>query len=104
MCSDDQRAFHSHPVSFINIGLKGKYEDVYLDENSQVHTKIYKAPFIRIVKRNYRHYVHIIDAPTWTLFISYNRPKKWAFWLKETLKRKNRDKYFLEEGHHVCDR
>lgn len=101
LCSDDQRAYHSHANNFLIIGLKGEYRDWSVYPAFSVRN--YKAPFIRYFKRNYKHSIEIEQSPTWTFVITFGRPKHWDFYLKDTLKRKTRDKYFLEHGHHVCD-
>lgn len=104
ICSDDQRAYHSHPINMLIFILKGSYKDHYLDKNDNKCEKIYKRFNCRIIKRNLRHYVEVLQSPTWSFLFTWGEPKRWSFWLKDTLKKKNRDKYFIEEGHHICDK
>ncbi len=74
-----------------------------MDANIDGSNKIYVAPFIRIVKRDQKHFIKLLGyGPVWTLFISWGIPKRWAFWDRMTLKKMNRDKWFLEKGHHNC--
>lgn len=102
ICSDDMRAYHDHPVNFLILILWGSYTDHYIT-NKETFERTYKAPCLRLFKSDYRHFVEVLSKPTWTLLLTWGAPKKWAFWDKHSLKRKNRDKYFIEEGHHICD-
>lgn len=103
LCSDDNRAYHSHPINFISFILKGNYINHYLDSNNQPQTKKYnRFSFIKI-KRNHKHWVEITCKPTITLLLTWGSPQRWAFWDTLTLKKKNRDKYFLEHGNHICE-
>ena len=101
-CSDDMRAYHSHPVNMLIFILWVQYIDHYINHNNEECKRTYKPLHFRIIKRDYRHCVEIIK-PSITLLFTWGIPKRWAFWLKGTLKRKNRDRYFIEHGHHVCD-
>lgn len=104
LCSDDMRAYHSHPINMFIVVVKGKYLDHFIDDKGNELVKRYKSLSYRIIKRDYRHYVEILKNPTWTILFTWGEPRRWAFWLKGSLKKKNRDKYFIEHGHHVCDR
>ena len=89
----------------MNIILKGQYIDHFWNgdkKNPQYKSTIFNPGDFRIVKRDYLHNVEVTKSPTWTLFIGFNKPKRWGFWLKNTLKKMNRDKYFIENGHHIC--
>lgn len=103
LCSDDDRAFHSHPTNMFIFIVKGSYRDIFMVNDKLIGIKIYKPGMIRIIKRDFKHLVKIENAPCWTLLFTWGAPKRWAFWDRITLKRKNRDKYFIENGHHVCD-
>lgn len=103
LCSDDMRAYHSHPVNMIIFILFGVYVDHYLDEEGNRRSKEYRSCDFRFIPRNFRHYVEVKTDYAWTILFTWGEPKRWGFWLKDTLKRKNRDKYFIEHGHHVCD-
>ncbi len=103
LCSDDSRAYHSHPVNMLIFVLRGMYADHWLEEGNLPRVSVYVAGDVRIIRRNYRHWVQILEKSTWTFLITWGSPKRWAFWLKNSLKRKTRDKYFIEHGQHVCD-
>jgi hypothetical protein len=103
ICSDDIRAYHSHPINMLIYVWRGKYLDHFIDDKGNKFVKRYKTGDFRIIKRNYRHFVEILQNPTWTILLTWGEPKRWAFWLKDTLKKKNRDKYFIEHGQHVCE-
>lgn len=106
ICSDDLRAYHSHPVNIISFILWGSYYDwgpikEYSDNKNRCRS-FHQAPSINCIKRETIHNVEICQSPTWTLLFTWGAPQKWAFWDKITMKRKNRDKYFLENKHHIC--
>lgn len=102
MCSDDTRAYHSHPVNMLVFILSGWYLDEWLDSNNQVHLTIYNRFAVRPIRPDYRHIVLLGNKPVWTLLFTWSKPKRWAFWLKNTLKKKQRDRYFIEHGNHIC--
>lgn len=107
LCSDDKRAFHSHPTNMLIYVLKGSYIDEYINTDPlcvPVGFHYYKAGEFRIIKRDYKHIIHIMESPTWTLVFTWGAPKRWSFWLRDTFKKKNRNRYFIEHGHHICDR
>lgn len=103
ICSDDERAYHSHPTNMYIYILKGSYVDVSIDREGKVWEEPFLAGMTRVIRRNTRHFIHITKSPTWTLVFTWGAPEKWAFWDKFTLKRKNRDKYFKEHGNHICE-
>lgn len=102
LCSDDERAYHSHPVNMFIVLLKGGYVDEYINKDGKQEFKGYRAPCVRVIKRDYKHIVRIPWGITWTLLFTWGAPKRWAFWDKITGKKLNRDKYFLEKGNHIC--
>lgn len=81
--------------------LKGSYIDHNI--NSKNGGKFYEAPAIRVIKRDDKHYIHLWRGPVWTFLITWGAPQKWAFWLKDSLRKKNRDRYFIEHGNHICE-
>lgn len=103
LCSDDMRAYHSHPINMFIVIVKGKYMDHFIDDKGNKYTKRYVAPSCRVIRRNYRHYVEILEKPTWSILFTWGPPQRWSFWLKDTLQHKKRDRYFIEHGHHTCD-
>ncbi len=103
ICSDDNRAYHSHPVNMLIFILRGAYDDVSPREDGGKRVILYSAFDIRYIKRDYKHFVRILKNPTWTFLITWGQPKRWAFWNKISLKKKNRDRYFLEHGHYICE-
>jgi hypothetical protein len=103
ICSDDERAYHSHPINMIILILSGWYNDVRLDKFNNRYTTAYYPFSIHRIKRDTRHYVRIMKSPTWTILFTWGVPKRWYFWLRSNLKRKARDRYFIEHGNHICD-
>jgi NDP-sugar pyrophosphorylase family protein len=97
------RAYHSHPINMFIYILKGSYLDYSIDEKGNKRIQSFKAGQFRTIRRDHRHYIEVLDNPTWTLLFTWGSPKRWAFWDKLTLKKKTRDKYFIENGHHICD-
>jgi len=100
ICSDDLRAYHSHPVNFLIFILKEGYCDwrPVLKES-----KVFNAFSVNVLRRDTLHCVEIKSSPTYTLLFTWGSPHKWAFYDRITMKKKNRDKYFIENKHHVCD-
>lgn len=103
LCSDDERAYHSHPVNMIIFIIKGEYIDHPMGETGEEYGVVYKAPCVRYIPRDFKHYVHVWKVPTWTLLFTWGVPKRWSFWDVKNLKKYNRDKYFLEKGNHICE-
>jgi hypothetical protein len=101
LCSDDMRAFHSHPVNMIVFVLIGGYCDW---RPKLKDSKLRYAPCIYKIKRDTQHCVELKNNTiTWSLLFTWGVPKRWAFWEKITLKKLNRDKYFIEKGQHICE-
>ena len=105
LCSDDQRAYHSHPVNMFIWIIKGKYGDYSIDKSGKKTFFVYGkgCKRFRFITRDVRHYIFLHTTPTWTFLFTWGVPKKWAFWLKDSLKKKNRDRYFIEHGNHICE-
>src|ERR1019366_6380417 len=68
ICHDDKRAYHSHPTNMLSIGIWGSYLDCTPNGD-----KLYKAPFIRIIKRDTIHYVDVKHNPTWTILFTWGK-------------------------------
>lgn len=106
LCGDDTRAWHNHPVNMLIFILQGRYIDRSLQKkgNDMVRVdKVYHAGMLRYIPRDYKHHIDAVSPPTWTLVFTWGVPQRWAFWDKFSLKKKNRDRYFIENGQHVCD-
>lgn len=94
--SDDVRAFHDHAWWFLTCVLWGSYEDVS-PEGSDVLT----VGSIRFRRASHKHTVKIRKPGTWTLLITGPVERRWGFWVKGRLWK--RDRYFANNGHHPCD-
>lgn len=98
--SDDDRALHDHPWSFVSVILRGGY--VEISESSEHKTTLLcrssifdvRSPFWRraIVFRpaTYRHRVSLlinqgVEQPCWTLIVTGPHVREWGFWCKQTL-------------------
>lgn len=104
--SDDTRAFHNHPWHFITFVLKGYYIDVtpqLLTPNISQKEYVKQYTF-HYRNKDHKHYVEIPkeQSPVWTFVTTFSKPRKYAFWNVKTGKRKNRDKYFIEEKEAPC--
>lgn len=97
LCSDDMRAFHSHPINMLVFIVSAIYRDHTIDG-----TKLYGPGEFRVIKRDTKHFVDIL-RPGWTILFTWGIPKRWSFWDKITLKKMNRDRYFLENKNHICN-
>jgi hypothetical protein len=94
VASDDTRAMHDHPYSFITIILKGYYVDVSEDK-----VELLSQGKIRFRKAEYKHYVNMDGAtiPCWSLVLSGPVVRGWGFWVNGKFLR--REKYFKRFGH-----
>lgn len=83
--SDDSRAFHNHPWSFVSIILKGEYIEV-----TPEYTKdgFYLEPLYTYYAEgsllhrpdNYFHRLELLNCqPVWTLFITGRKKRIWGF-------------------------
>lgn len=94
--SDDKRAFHNHPWSFITIVLRGSYTDVSTDKK-----EVLCKGCIRYRKSSHKHYVEVPKEGCLSLIITGPTiDKKWGFWIDGKFKR--REKYFKKYGHPPC--
>lgn len=93
--SDDHRFWHDHAWWFITIVLWGGYTDI-----SDKGLDILRFGSIRLRPANHKHTVHIDYPGTITLVISGRPLRRWGFWVKGKLIK--RDKYFAVYGHHPC--
>lgn len=94
--SDDTRAFHDHAWNFTTIVLRGSYVDIS-DHGEDLLT----AGSVRYRPATHRHTVKILRPGTWTLVVSGPVIRRWGFWVKNKLWK--RDRYFATNGHHPCD-
>lgn len=106
---DDHRAYHDHPNWFLTFVLKGGYTDESPDMRPEVIErlgepgKVYdvlRAGAIRYRRADFAHKVINVRPGTVTLLIAGRPSRRWGFWLKGKLIK--RDRYFVEHGHHGC--
>jgi hypothetical protein len=77
--SDEDRALHDHPWSFIVIPLWGGY----IEHNSAGRRRVRPLISTRYRSAEYRHRVELIDGrPSWSLFIRFTKRREWGFWEK----------------------
>lgn len=99
--SDEDRALHDHPWSFIVIPLWGGYIEhsdrpPTIDEEWDALLEQRPAPRVPLQRRvwpiistryrgtDYRHRVELInDRPSWSLFIRFRKIREWGFWPRE---------------------
>lgn len=94
---DDTRYLHDHPFWMVIICISGGYTDV--NDNG---LDILRIGSIRFRKATYKHSVTKPLPNTWTLLITGPDKRRWGFWVKNKLIK--RDKYFIVNGHHPCDK
>lgn len=94
--SDDARAFHDHAWDFLTCVLWGSYTDVSPDG-----ADLLTAGSIRFRRASHKHTVKILKPGTWTLLLTGPVERRWGFWVKDKLWK--RDRYFANNGHHPCN-
>jgi hypothetical protein len=94
--SDDKRAFHDHPWSFITIVTKGSYTDV-----SESGKEVLTRGSIRYRVHNHKHYVEVPESGCWSVLLTGRPNHKWGFLKDGKYMKKN--KYFKKHGHPACD-
>lgn len=94
--SDDDRHFHDHPWNFVTLVLSGSYTDVSPNGRE-------KMPTGKIAFRHatHKHTVKVDPGGCWTFIISGPIIRRWGFWIGHKWKKAN--KYFFENGKHICD-
>jgi len=93
--SDDKRAFHDHPFSFITLVLKGHYWD-----NNQTGAELMDAGTIKYRPSHYRHSVVVPEGGVWTLLLTGREKRDWGFYLRGKYYPVKR--YFFRFGHPPC--
>lgn len=94
--SDDARAWHDHAWWFFTCVLWGSYTDVSWEGDDTL-----TAGSIRFRGAHHQHTVQILKPGTWTLLVTGPVKRRWGFWVKDKLWK--RDRYFANNGHHPCD-
>lgn len=89
VASDDNRAFHDHPWSFVSIGLRGSYVEetpfingagtVPLPGGTANWYRRFRAPFVIRHRPADLHVLAVDGRPVWTLFISGPKRGSWGF-------------------------
>lgn len=94
--SDDDRALHDHTWWFWTFVLRGGYVDRTLTGDEDMN-----APKVAFRPAEHAHTVQVNSGGCWTLLLTGPPVRKWGFWVGKKWKKSN--KYFLENGMHVCD-
>lgn len=86
--SDDDRALHDHPWTFLSLLLKGEYVEHRAD-GTQKHRKAGSVAFRRpnVLHRvellqevvDFGHFTMHREAPAWTLIITGPKRREWGF-------------------------
>lgn len=79
LLSDQGRDLHDHPWDFISIGLHGSYRESYHDGTSRV----FKAPWIRLVRAEQLHRLDLVTDKAWTLILNGRKRRHWGFLTSE---------------------
>lgn len=87
--SDDSRAFHDHPWTFLSIGLVGTYveETPFVGIDGAVPPpgapdnwhRTLRAPFINVKRATDLHVLAVPGRSVWTLFLSRPKTRSWGF-------------------------
>lgn len=79
MTSDEDRALHDHPWSFITFLLSSGYYEVV--EDGWPHMELWRRRFSVLYRpAEWRHRLHLV-RPCWTLVLRFRRRRDWGFWL-----------------------
>ena len=106
--SDDKRAFHDHPFSFVTVVLHGAYYD--WSDSGIEHMK---PGMFRHRPATHKHSV-VVDYGdggepgskygrengVWTIIFTGPMIRKWGFWVNGKFRKSN--KYFFMYGHPAC--
>lgn len=75
--SDEDRALHDHPWSFVTIILWRGYL-----EHTPTGVKRKYPGMILFRRAEWRHRVELLDnKPSWTLVFHFRRRREWGYWL-----------------------
>ena len=91
--SDDQRALHDHPWSFLVLILTSSYRD-----RTEKGEELLVAGSVRFRRAEHRHAVIVPVGGVWTLLATGPERREWGFWVDGRFRHRN--KYFFEHGHH----
>lgn len=94
--SDDNRALHDHPWSFLTFVFRGSYRDV-----TESGDEILKAPSIHSRSAFHLHSVQLISKSVWTLLITGPTKRTWGYRVGKRWVPSRR--YYRENGMHPCD-
>lgn len=94
--SDEDRALHDHPWSFLVVPIWRGYiehgERKWMDGQigKPVARRVYPIIGTRFRKATYRHRVELLwdekewrPKPSWSLFFRFTKFREWGFWPKE---------------------
>lgn len=95
--SDDDRAYHDHTWNFFTFILSGGYTDV----TPGLGEERMEAGDIAYRTANHKHTVKVDPGGCWSLLLTGPKIRNWGFWRRGKWVKHN--KYFLEEGAHICD-
>ena len=76
---DDDRALHDHPWPSVSFMLKGRVEEVLVEQKPWVLSRELGAGSVVWRPAVFRHRLKILEHPTWTLFITGPRVREWGF-------------------------
>lgn len=101
--SDDDRAHHDHPWSFLTVVLRGGYTDVsptVIDKHSGVIRDHLRVGSVRYRAAEHVHTVQVDPGGCLTLLLTGPEKRFWGFWLRNKWRKAGR--YFRLNGHHPC--
>lgn len=94
--SDDDRAMHDHTWAFTTLILRGGYTD--MSPSGREHLV---AGQMATRLPRHKHTVVVDSGGCWSLLVTGPKIRAWGFWRKGKWVKAN--KYFLEEGKHICN-
>lgn len=77
--SDEDRALHDHPWSFVTFLLSGGYFEHVPSEQVMGSKRVWRRRFSVLYRpAEWRHRLELVK-PTWTLVLHWRRRRKWGF-------------------------
>jgi len=80
VASDPAGAVHSHPWAWgLSLILSGGYREHRCTQAGQLVTRLYRPGEVNVFVSDDKHWVELLEADCWTLFLAGEFQKAWGF-------------------------